>query len=239
MSAFPSDNRRSPRRLIADRRLSTQRRASAGRRESQRRATAETGDVQRRSLPHRRSDTDRRQDNKRVVKNMESALLAQPGIELDHRKIPVAQMAEALPLEAMQRRAVAERAQKREMVFRRVEVTPAENIHRVTVTVIMERDGQELSAWENAGDGDKIRFVAAARATVSILEGSLIDGTIDVAGAQLVDAFDTRLAFVGIHVLQGREAVLHVGACEVKGSVEQAGALAVLDATNRWLTSPQ
>ncbi len=237
MSAFPNDNRRSPRRLIADRRLSTQRRSSASPRESQRRAAVTRGDAQRRSIPHRRTGTDRRQDAKQVVRNVESALLAQLGIKLFHRKISVAQTAEVLPLEATEDRAVAERARKRGVVFRRVEVTPTEIPHRVTVTVVMERDGQELSARENAGDTDKIRLVAAARATVSILDGSVTDGTIDLTGAQLVDAFDTRLAFVGIHVLQGREARLHVGTCEVQGSVEQAGALAVLDATNRWLTS--
>ncbi len=237
MSAFPNDNRRGPRRLIADRRLSTERRSSAGRRESRRRGAVTTGDVQRRSRPHRRTDTDRRQDAKRVVRNVESALLAQLGIKLFQRKISVAQAAKVLPLEAMEERVVAERARKRGVVFRRVEVTPTEIPHRVTVTVIMERDGQELSARENAGDADKIRLVAAARATVSILDGAVTDGTIDLAGAQLVDAFDTRLAFVGIHVLQGREARIHVGTCEVQGSVEQAGALAVLDATNRWLTS--
>jgi len=174
---------------------------------------------------------------KQVVRNVESALLAQLGIKLDHRKISVAQTAEVLPLEAMEDRAVAERARKRGVIFRRVEVTPTETPHRVTVTVILERDGQELSARENAADADRTRLVAAARATVSILDGLVTDGTIDLAGAQLSDMFDARLVFVGLHVLQGREARLHVGACEVKGSVEQAGALAVLDATNRWLTS--
>ncbi len=174
---------------------------------------------------------------KQVVRNVESALLAQLGIKLDHRKISVAQTAEVLPLKAMEDQAVTERARKRGVIFRRVEVTPTEAPHRVTVTVTIERDGQELSAREDAGDADKMRLVAAARATVSILDGLVTDGTIDLAGAHLSEAFDTRLAFVGIHVLQAREARLHVGTCEVKGSVEQAGALAVLDATNRWLTS--
>jgi hypothetical protein len=173
---------------------------------------------------------------KQSVRNVESALLAQLGIKLDHRKISVAQTAEILPIEAMEDRAALDRARKRGVVFRRVEVTPT-TPHRVTVTVTMERDGQELVAQENAGDADKMRLAAAARATVSILDGLTTTGTIDLAGARLVDAFDTRLAFVGIHVLEGREVRLHVGTCEVKGGVEQAGTLAVLDATNRWLTT--
>ncbi len=156
--------------------------------------------------------------------------------EVHVRKISVAQTAEILPIEAMEDRAALDRARKRGVVFRRVEVTPT-TPHRVTVTVTMERDGQELVAQENAGDADKMRLAAAARATVSILDGLTTTGTIDLAGARLVDAFDTRLAFVGIHVLEGREVRLHVGTCEVKGGVEQAGTLAVLDATNRWLTT--
>ena len=174
---------------------------------------------------------------KQSVRNVESALLAQLGIKLDHRKISVAQTAEILPIEAMEDRAALDRARKRGVVFRRVEVTPTETPHRVTVTVTMERDGQELVAQENAGDADKMRLAAAARAAVSILDSLTTTGTIDLAGARLLNAFDKCLAFVGIHVLEGREVRLHVGTCEVKGGVEQAGTLAVLDATNRWLTT--
>lgn len=174
---------------------------------------------------------------KQTVRNVESALLAQLGIKLDHRKISVAQTAEILPIEAMEGRAALDRARQRGVVFRRVEVTPTDAPHRVTVTVTMERDGEELAAEEHAGDADKMRLVAAARAAVSILDSLVTDGTVDLAGAQLLDAFDTRLAVVGIHVLEGREARLHIGTCEVKGSVEQAGALAVLDGTNRWLVA--
>ncbi len=77
---------------------------------------------------------------KQVVRNVESALLAQLGMKLDHRKISVAQTAEILPLEAMQDRAVADRARKRGVVFRRVEVAPTETPHRVSVTITIERE---------------------------------------------------------------------------------------------------
>ena len=66
MNAFPNNDRRSPRRLIADRRLSAQRRSNVEQRQSQRRLAVTTVDVQRRSMPDRRTDTDRRQDERRA-----------------------------------------------------------------------------------------------------------------------------------------------------------------------------
>lgn len=66
MKASPSDTRRNPRRLCADRRRSTQRRSSVDRRQSQRRVAVTTVDVQRRSIPDRRTDTDRRQSERRA-----------------------------------------------------------------------------------------------------------------------------------------------------------------------------
>ena len=182
--------------------------------------------------------TDSEVSPKHTVRNVESALLAQLGLKLDHRKISVAQTAEVLPMEAMEEHVVAEKARKRGVVFRRVEVTPTEGSpKRVRVTVTLERDGQLLVAEEESGDASKMRIVAAARAAVSILDGIVQDGTIDLAGAQIVDSFHTKLAFVGIHVLESREARLQVGTCEIKGSTEQAAVLAVLDASNRWLAS--
>lgn len=174
---------------------------------------------------------------KQVVRNVESALLAQLGIKLDHRKISVAQTAEVLPIEAMEEQAIADKARRRGILFQRVEVTPTESPQRVKVAVTIERDGEELTATEVAGDAGKMRIMASARATVTLLDGLVPNGTIDLAGAKIVDAFDTSLAFVGIHVLEGRDTRLHVGSCEIKSGSEQAAALAVLDACNRWLQS--
>lgn len=173
---------------------------------------------------------------KQIVRNVESALLAQLGIKLDHRKISVAQTAEVLPIEAMEEQVVADKMRKRSLVFRRVEVSPVEATHRVNVTVTLEHNGEELVATEVAGDAAKMRLQAAARAAVAAVDSLVPDGTIDLAGAKIVDAFETRLAFVGIHVLEGREMRLHAGSCEIKDSAEQAVVLAVLDACNRWLT---
>ena len=175
---------------------------------------------------------------KQIVRNVESALLAQLGVKLDHRKISVAQTAEGLPIEAMEEQLVAERARKRAVVFRGVEVAPTETPHRVTitVTVALANEDEPLVAREESGDAPQMRVLAAARATVSILNGLMAEGTIDLAGAHLMDAFDSKVVLVGLHVLEARETRIQVGSCVIRGSVEQAAVLAVLDAGDRQIT---
>jgi hypothetical protein len=50
-----------------------------------------------------------------------------------------------------------------------------------------------------------------------------------------VQAFGSEFALAGVSARQGRESVMLSGSCVVRDSLEVAGALAVLDATNRWL----
>jgi diguanylate cyclase (GGDEF)-like protein len=175
---------------------------------------------------------------KQIVRNVESALLAQLGIELDHRKISVAQTADTLPIEVMEEQLVAERARKRAVVFRSVEVAPTKTPHRVsiTVTVVLANEDEPLVAREESGDAPQMRVLAAARAAVSILNGLMAEGTVDLAGAHLMDAFDSKVVLVGLHVLEARGTRIQVGSCVIRGSVEQAAVLAVLDAGDRQIT---
>src|SRR2546427_12878816 len=64
-------------------------------------------------------------DAKRVVRNIESALMAQLGMRIDHRKISVAQTADVRPIEALQREAIDERAKRRGGGVQGLEVRPA------------------------------------------------------------------------------------------------------------------
>ncbi|MGH7703579.1 MAG: hypothetical protein ACREMO_10820, partial [Gemmatimonadales bacterium] len=54
---------------------------------------------------------------KQLVRNIESALLAQLGLKVDHRKISIAQTAEVRPIEAVERGLVKERALRRAVLF--------------------------------------------------------------------------------------------------------------------------
>jgi len=74
---------------------------------------------------------------KQVVRNIESALMAQLGFKIDHRKISVAQTADVRPIQALQEEAISERSKRRVVVFKGLEVRPAERPQRVQVRVTL------------------------------------------------------------------------------------------------------
>ena len=86
------------------------------------------------------------QQAKQVVRNIESALMAQLGMKIDHRKISVAQTADVRPIEAMQEEAVRARSKQRVVVFQSLEVRPSERPQRVLVRVRLSFAGREAEA---------------------------------------------------------------------------------------------
>ena len=67
---------------------------------------------------------------KQMVRNVESALLAQLGLKVDHRKISVAQTAEIRPIEALERSEVRLQALRRSVVFKSLEVERSGSVSR-------------------------------------------------------------------------------------------------------------
>jgi len=174
-------------------------------------------------------------DAKRVVRNIESALMAQLGMRIDHRKISVAQTADVRPIEALQQEAIDERAKRRVVVFQGLEVRPAERQQRVLVHVKLSFQDRQAESHEQGTDTPRNRVEAAARAAAACLDELLPDNSIALEGAQIIDAFDRKFVLVAVHGLGGREAQLLTGTCEIRESAEQSAVLAVLDATNRWV----
>jgi hypothetical protein len=171
---------------------------------------------------------------KQVVRNIESALMAQLGLKIDHRKISVAQTADVRPIEQMQNDAVRVRANKRVVSFKGLDVRPSEKAQRVVVRVKLSFDDRDAEAEETGTDTQRNRVEAAARAAASCLDELLPDNSIALEGAMIVDAFDRKFVMVAVHGLGGREAQLLTGTCEIRESAERSAVLAVLDATNRW-----
>ncbi len=172
---------------------------------------------------------------KQVVRNIESALMAQLGFKIDHRKISVAQTADVRPIEALHNEAITERVKRRVVVFKGMEVRPAERPQRVQVRVKLAYGDREASADELGTDTVRNRVEAAARAAAACLDELIPDNSIALEGASLIDAFDRKFVLVAVHGLGGREAQLLVGTCEIRESAERSAVLAVLDATNRWV----
>ncbi len=170
---------------------------------------------------------------KQVVRNVESALMAQLGMKVDHRKISVAQTAEMKAIAVLDRDAVTEAASRRKIVFADL-VIESPRPRRASVRVLLRSGGLELEGLEEGVDEARSRVHMAARATVKALERELEDGGVVLEGVRVVDAFDRKIVLAAVHGVGGRSSQLLVGTCEVRESPEQAAVLAVLDATNRW-----
>src|SRR5256884_7723681 len=153
---------------------------------------------------------------KQVVGKIESALMAQLGLKIDHRKISVAQTADVRPIEQLQEEAVQTRAKRRVVVFQGLEVRPSDRPQRVLVRVKLSFEGRDAQAEEQGTDTMRNRVEAAARAASLCLEELLADNSVALEGAQIIDAFDRKFVFVAVHGLGGREAQLLAGAAGVR-----------------------
>ena len=171
---------------------------------------------------------------KQVVRNVESALLAQLGLKVDHRKISVAQTADVKPIEVLEQHAVREQVLQRSVLFEDLQVIPGSRPHRIGLTVSLSYNGIRETAEAESSDPPRSRVEAAARATISVLDRLLDDSSVALEGAKIVEAFDRDFAFVAVQGLGGRETLLLTGTAEIRESAERAAVFAVLDATNRW-----
>jgi len=171
---------------------------------------------------------------KQLVRNIESALLAQLGLRVDHRKISIAQTADVKPIEALDKEAVRTKALHRAVLFEDLQVAPGKRAHRITLGVSLSYEGRTEAAEEESSDTPRSRVEAAARATVTVLDRLLGDSSMALEGAKIVPAFDKEFVFVAVQGLGGRESLLLTGSAQIKESAERAAVFAVLDATNRW-----
>lgn len=171
---------------------------------------------------------------KQIVRNVESALLAQLGLKVDHRKISIAQTAEVKPIEVLEQLAVREQTLQRAVLFEDLQVLPGSRPHRIGLTVSLSFHGIRETAEAESSDTPRSRVEAAARATINVLDRLLEDSSVALEGARIVEAFDREFAFVAVQGLGGRETLLLTGTAEIRESAERAAVFAVLDATNRW-----
>lgn len=180
---------------------------------------------------------------KQVVRNIESALMAQLGLQVDHRKISVA---------TTTRRAVGERLEVsgstetgisltghrpgRPIYFEDVEVRGSRTRGITCRVTLSSGDVQYVGESEEGVQTERSRLEVAARAAIAAL-GAMTDvpGTFSLHGVRLLTAFDRDLVIAGVTVRDGREQRLLTGTCEMRESLETAAVLAVLDATNRWI----
>jgi len=177
---------------------------------------------------------------KQTVRNAESALIAHLGMRVDHRKISVATSVETKRTpeeEPLPQFPVSEGLgdRRRRLYFEDVEVRRSRS--RGVLCRVTLRKGDESFVGEAEGmESERSRVDLAARATlVAITQAEGGERSLALDGATVVGAFDREFVFVGVTAKVARESMMLTGSCEIKDSAETASALAVLDATNRWI----
>lgn len=186
---------------------------------------------------------------KQSVRNVESALLAHLGLEVDHRKISVAQTKErpaaqpAVEQEPLVRILPAPPAGKDRLLFlaHRVET---ERSHEVRHRVEIEWKGECFAGTATAADLPRPRLEAVSRATLAaveaalmkeVKEGSATNVTLAFDGVKVVDAFDRKFVLVAVNAMAGRDVTPLAGTTLVESSTDRAAILSTLQATDRWV----
>ncbi|MDX1645556.1 MAG: hypothetical protein R3304_00325 [Longimicrobiales bacterium] len=186
---------------------------------------------------------------KQTVRNVESALLAQLDLSVDHRKISVAQTTEAtaarLPDPVLPVQLLAEpeptAAQSRILFYsHHVETERSNQVkHRVEV----EWEGDTYVGEGRAADLPRPKLEAVAHATLQAIEKAVgtkqSDGrrelTLSLDGVRLVDAFERKFVLVAVHAIAGRDVARLAGTTIADESPDRATILATLQATDRWV----
>src|SRR3954464_9194308 len=94
---------------------------------------------------------------KQLVRNIESALLAQLGLKVDHRRISIAQTADVKPIEALERDTVRDKVLQRGLLYESVSVAPGKRPHRLSITVTLSFRGTTDTAEEEISDTPRSR----------------------------------------------------------------------------------
>lgn len=185
---------------------------------------------------------------KQTVRNVESALLAHLGLEVDHRKISVAQTRERpAPAPAADSvRVLPERplVSVHRLLFYGHQVE-TERSHRARHRVEIEWGGERYSGTAIAADLPRTRLEAVSKATLGAVTAALSSeteagspaGAVTLAldGVKVVDAFERRFVLVAVNAMAGREITPLAGAAVVEVSTDRAAILATLQATDRWV----
>lgn len=188
---------------------------------------------------------------KQTVRNVESALLARFDLEVDHRKISVAQSRgrQPAPVEDMPETTV-------------IDVTPAlhalpssgdsrivfcghqvqtERSHEVKMLVTVEWNGERFDGEATGPDVPRNRLEAVASATLNAIDAALASEepketpALVLDGVKSVEAFDRKYVLVSVHAITGRDRIALAGSAAVDDSPDRAVIMATLQATDRWV----
>ncbi len=183
---------------------------------------------------------------KQIVRNIESALLAHFGLQIDHRKISVARLrgpdlshaAAIEQLEAAQGEAPAAApaaSGDRRLLLKGLHIERNAG-QQVTCRVEIE-SGDTVHTGEAVGpDFEKGRLEVAAAALLEALQACCDDGIhLSLQGISRLESLGRSFVVAIVGAAEGRRGVTLAGISYVTDSPEEAAVLACLHATNRWL----
>ncbi len=188
---------------------------------------------------------------KATVRNVETMLKASLKMSVDHRKISVATSNEKPRTRSEPERnvpisgafvpppvmpPVTSALKISRLYFEDVELQRS-RAKGVTVRVTLRKGDQSFTGECEGSESARSRAELAAKgAVLAITAIERNANAFVVEGCKVVEAFERQFMFVGISARMGRETTLLTGSCEIKDSPETASVLAVLDATNRWMS---
>jgi hypothetical protein len=179
---------------------------------------------------------------KQVVRNVESALSAGLGVEVDRRVVSVAQI-EGIQQQQSQSQAEAVRVEAEPAAtadaMRVVLVgfdSSRASAQRAHCTVTLERNGVHYSGAADGADTPQGRAEAAAEAVLHAVEAMPGGSSLGFEGARVVETDGRRYVLVAARVMDRRPPLPLSGAALLDRTPEEAGIMAALQATNRWST---
>lgn len=182
--------------------------------------------------------TDQSASPKQTVRNVESALLAELHLSVDHRKVSVAQTEGHPDASSAKVIGIGQNSGMRRYLFEGYEFERKMPQH-IVCRVRLRLDDEEFVGQAEGTDLERGRLNAAAQAVLDALEQAEADTEIGFAldGVKLLDSFDLPVAVAAVYGLSGRTRTYLAGAAPVNESTEHAAILATLKATNRWILS--
>ena len=187
---------------------------------------------------------------KQTVRNVESALKAQFHLEVDHRKISVAQSSDAVKVErepepqkpVMIERILPSKGESRILLVGHQMETERGRLVKVAVSV--EWGGTEYTGEALGTDLPRSRLETVAKATLSAIEKTVFGDdpdasktgvTLALDGVKEMEAFDRSYILVGVNAIHKRDVATLAGASAVEATPERAAILATLQAAHRWV----
>jgi len=187
---------------------------------------------------------------KQIVRNIESALLAEFGLQIDHRKISIAQTRapEISPAQVMQAQKLLEEDEAALQAAAPAVAPPPmrtilKDIHmermagrEFSCRVEIKRDDETYVGEAEGPDFERSRMeVAAAACLEALLQSAGADVHLSLQGVSQMQSLGRTFVVIAVGAGIGRRAQSLSGIATVDDSVEEAAVLAGLMATNRWL----